>query len=259
MDIDLNGKIAIVTGASLGIGKGIAKAFSEHGAKVVICARGVERLNKVAEEISKSSKNEVWAISCDVSSKSEVDDLVSKVLEKYSRIDILVNNAAIQEYSPFLEMSEDFWDRHMDINVKGMVLFSQAVIRVMINKGGCRIINLSSDSGVAPLPANATAYCTSKSAIIGLTRCIAKEFGRNGIYCNAINPGCILETGGYDNYAATEGVGKGRMQIDIDNTAVGHLGYPADIANIALFFASDLSNFVTGEHLLATGGDTMAQ
>jgi len=259
MDISLKDKVAIVTGASLGIGKGIAKSFSEHGAKVVICARGMERLNEVANEIRSSTENEIWAIPCDVSKKSDVQELVNKVVEKYSRIDILVNNAAIQEYTPFLEMSEDFWDRHFDINVKGMFLFSQAVIKVMINKGGCRIINLSSDSGVAPLPAQATAYCTTKSAIIGLTRCIAKEFGKYGIYCNAICPGCILDTGGYNHYAETEGVGKGRLQADTDNTALRHLGYPKDIADVALFFASDLSNFVTGEHLLATGGDTMAQ
>jgi len=259
MDIDLKGKIAIVTGASLGIGKGIAKKFSEHGAKVVICARGEERLNKVAAEIEKSTKNEVWAMPCDVSKKSDVDGFVNRVVDKYSRIDILVNNAAIQEYAPFLEMSEDFWDSHMDINVKGMFLFAQAVIRVMIDKGGCRIINLSSDSGVAPLPAWATAYCTTKSAIIGLTRCIAKEFGRKGIYCNAICPGAILETGGYNHYVETEGVGMGRLQADTDATSLGRLGYPEDIANVALFFASDLSNFVTGERLLATGGDTMAQ
>jgi len=259
LDISLKGKVAIVTGASLGIGKAIAETFSEHGAKVVICARGAERLNEVADEITKSTKNEIWAIPCDVSKKSDVLDLVNKVVEKYSRIDILVNNAAIQEYAPFLEMSEDFWDRHFDINVKGMFLFSQAVVKVMINKGGCRIINLSSDSGVAPLPAQATAYCSTKSAIIGLTRCIAKEFGRYGIYCNTICPGSILDTGGYSDYLKTEGVGKGRLQVDTDNTALGRIGYSKDIADVALFFASDLSNFVTGERLLATGGDTMAQ
>jgi len=259
LDISLKDKIAIVTGASLGIGKAIAEAFAKHGAKVVICARGVERLNEVAEEITKSTKNEIWAIPCDVSKKSDVLDLVNKVVKKYSRIDILVNNAAIQEYAPFLEMSEDFWDRHFDINVKGMFLFSQAVIKVMINKGGCRIINLSSDSGVAPLPAQATAYCSTKSAIIGLTRCIAKEFGRYGIYCNAICPGCIIDTGEYSHYAEIEGIGKGRLQVDVDNTAIGRIGYSKDIANVALFFASDLSDFVTGERLLATGGDTMAQ
>ncbi len=259
MDISLKDKVAIITGASLGIGKGIAKSFSEHGAKVVICARGVDRLNEVAEEIRKSSDNEVWAIPCDVSKKSDIDDLVDKVVKKYSRIDILVNNAAIQEYAPFLEMSEDFWDSHFDINVKGMFLFSQAVIRVMLGQGGGRIINLSSDSGVAALPAQATAYCSTKSAIIGLTRCIAKEFGRDGIYCNAICPGCIVDTGGYTNYAETDGVGKGRLQADTDNTAIGRLGYSSDIADVALFFASEMSNFITGEHLLATGGDTMAQ
>ena len=190
----------------------------------------------VSEEIEKATGNKTVVIGVDVSKKDEVDNVVNKVVEKYSRIDILVNNAAIQEYAPFLEMSEDFWDRHFDINVKGMFLFSQAVVKVMINKGGCRIINLSSDSGVAPLPAQATAYCSTKSAIIGLTRCIAKEFGRYGIYCNTICPGCIIDTGEYSHYAEIEGVGKGRLQVDTDNTALGRIGYSKDIANVALFF-----------------------
>ena len=260
MDMLLKNKIAIVTGASQGIGKAIAKKFSEHGAKVIICARGVEKLNEVANEITNSTKNEVWAIPCDVSKKSDILDLVNKVVEKYSRIDILVNNAAIQEFVPFLEMEEDFWDRHFDINVKGTFLFSQAVAKVMINKGGCKIINISSDSGVAPIPPKETsAYCATKSAINGLTRAIAKELGKYNIYCNAICPGTIFDTGMYEHYANTDGVGKGRLQLDADATALGRLGYSKDIADVALFFASDLSNFITGERLLVTGGDIMTQ
>ena len=130
----------------------------------------------------------------------------------------------------------------------------------MINKGGCKIVNLSSDSGVAPIPPKQTsAYCSTKSAIIGLTRCIAKELGRYNIYCNSICPGAIFDTGMYEHYASTDGLGKDRLQLDIDATALGRIGYSKDIADVALFFASDLSNFVTGERLLVTGGDTMAQ
>ncbi len=260
MDISLKDKIAIITGASQGIGKAIAETYSRHGAKIILCARNEEKLKKVADEIENSTKNETMAIACDVSIKSDVLNVVDRVIEKYSRIDILVNNASIQEYVPFLEMEEDFWDRHFDISVKGMFLFSQAVAKVMISMGGCRIINISSDSGVAPLPpAQATAYCSTKSAIIGLTRAIAKELGRDKIYVNTICPGTILDTGMYENYAKIAGVGKERLQLDIDNTSIGRIGYSQDIANAALFFASDLSNFITGERLLVTGGDTMAQ
>ena len=260
MDISLKDKIAIITGASQGIGKAIAETYSKHGAKIILCARNEEKLKKVADEIEKTTKNETMAIACDVSIKSDVLNVVSKVIEKYSRIDILVNNASIQEYVPFLEMEEDFWDRHFDINVKGMFMFSQAVARVMVKKGGCRIINISSDSGVATLPAaQAAAYCSTKSAIIGLTRAIAKELGRYNIYCNAICPGSIFDTGMYVNYSNTEGVGKDRLELDTENTALGRIGYSEDIAKVALFFASDLSNFITGERLLVTGGDTMTQ
>lgn len=260
LDISLKDKIAIITGASMGIGKVIAETYAEHGAKTILCSRNEKKLKKVADAIEKSSKNETMAISCDVSKKSDVLNVVDKVIEKYSRIDILVNNASIQEYVPFLEMEEDFWDRHFDINVKGMFLFSQAVAKVMIDMGGCRIINLSSDSGVAPIPPEqASAYCSTKSAIIGLTRAIAKELGKYKVYVNAICPGSIFDTGMYDHYSKIAGVGAHRLQQDIDNTAIGRIGYSKDIANVALFFASNLSNFITGERLLVTGGDTMAQ
>jgi NAD(P)-dependent dehydrogenase (short-subunit alcohol dehydrogenase family) len=260
MDISLKGKIAIITGASQGIGKAIAGKYSEHGAKTILVARNEDNLKRVADEIERTTKNETVAIPGDVSKKSDILDVVNAVLEKYSRIDILVNNASIQEYVPFLEMEEDFWDRHFDINVKGMFLFSQAVAKVMVNKGGCRIINISSDSGVITLPPEqAAAYCSTKSAIIGLTRAIANELGKYKIYANCICPGTIVDTGMYEHYATVSGVGKERLEQDKDNTALRRLGCSEDIANVALFFASNLSDFITGERLLVTGGDTMTQ
>ena len=113
---------------------------------------------------------------------------------------------------------------------------------------------------LAPLPPEqAVAYCSTKSAIIGLTRAVAKELGKYKIYVNTICPGTIVDTGMYEHYSKMAGVGKERIQLDIDNTSIGRIGYSQDIANAALFFASDLSNFITGERLLVTGGDTMAQ
>lgn len=253
----LEKKIAIVTGATQGIGKAVAKKFSEHGATVILCSRNIERAKKVAEEIKKATGNKTMAMAVDISIKAQVDFVVNKIVELFGRIDILVNNAGIQEFAPFLEMDEDFWDRHFDINVKGTFLFSQAVAKFMVKKGGCKIINMSSDSGVTPVPLNTSAYCSTKSAIIGLTRVIAKELGKYGIYCNAICPGGIVGTGMHENYRKT--FGQGRESDDVELTALKRLGCSEDVADVALFFASDLSRHVTGERLLVTGGDIMTQ
>jgi NAD(P)-dependent dehydrogenase (short-subunit alcohol dehydrogenase family) len=252
----LKGKIAVITGGSQGIGKAIARLFAKEGACVIICARNETKAKEAATEIKKDAESCVEAVRCDVSVKSEVDRVVGYVAGKYKRIDILINNAGIQEFTSFLEISEEDWDRHFDINVKGTFLFSQAVAKIMKDKGGCKIVNLSSDSGVAPVPLNAGAYCSSKSAIIGLTRVIAKELGRYGIYCNAICPGGILETGMLANYHEVFG---GRDIEDAELAALGRLGSTDDVARVALFFASDMSNHVTGERILVTGGDIMTQ
>lgn len=258
MNMLLKDKIAIVTGATQGIGRTVANVFSENGAIVILCSRNETRARLVAEEIEKATGNKTLALGVDVSKKDEIDVAVDKVVNIFRRIDILVNNAGIQEFVPFLEIDEKTWDRHFDTNVKGAFLFSQAVAKMMIKKGGCKIINLSSDSGVAPVPAkNAAAYCASKSAIIGLTRAIAKEMGGYKIYCNAICPGAIIDTGMFENYRKT--FGKKRLAEDIELTALKRLGYSKDIADVVLFFASDLSRHVTGERLLVTGGDIMTQ
>ena len=257
MEMLLKNKIAIITGASQGIGRAIAEKFSKHGATTILCSRNIDKLKLVSEEIEKITKNIAVPMSVDVSKKSDIDTVVNKVVRLFSRIDILVNNAGIQKYAPFIEMKEDLWDLHFDINVKGTFLFSQAVAKVMIKKGGGKIINLSSDSGVTPVPINASAYCSSKSAIIGLTRIIAKELGRYNIYCNAICPGGVVDTGMFENYSNT--IGKGRFKIDSELTALRRLGYSEDVADVALFFASELSRHITGEHILVTGGDIMSQ
>lgn len=252
----LKGKIAIVTGGSYGIGKGIAKLFAQEGATVIICARDGNRLKATAEDIEKETGCSIATAACDVSKKTEIDALVEKVMSDYGRIDILVNNAGIQEFAPFLEIDEKDMDRHYNINVKGTFLFSQAVARRMIHKGGCKIVNLASDSAVAAVPENAGAYCCSKSAIVGLTRVIAKELGKYGVYCNAICPGGIIDTGMLENYHR---VFNGKDSDDAELAALKRLGTPEDVAGVALFLASHLSNHVTGERIMVTGGDIMTQ
>jgi NAD(P)-dependent dehydrogenase (short-subunit alcohol dehydrogenase family) len=252
----LQGKTAIVTGGSQGIGKAVAKCFALQGASVVTCSRNLQKAQAAAEGILRETGKRIEALRADVTRNRDVQRIVDTVIKRYGRIDILVNNAGIQEYAPFLELEESMWDLHFDINVKGAFLFSQAVARHMVQRGGGKIINMSSDSGVAPVPERAAAYCSSKSALIGLTRCIAKDLGPYGIYCNAICPGGIENTGMMEHYHVAFG---GKDAEDAQLTALKRLGQPEDVANAALFLASSLSDHVTGEHLLVTGGDVMSQ
>jgi NAD(P)-dependent dehydrogenase (short-subunit alcohol dehydrogenase family) len=252
----LQGKTAIVTGGSQGIGKAVARSFASHGAAVVICSRDLAKSQAAADEILRETGKRIDALQADVARTQDVRRVVDTVMARYGRIDILVNNAGIQEYSPFLEMEEAMWDLHFAVNVKGAFLFSQAVARRMVERGGCKIINMSSDSGVSPVPQRAAAYCSSKSALIGLTRCIAKDLGPYGIYCNAICPGGIENTGMMERYHLSF---EGKDEEDAELAALKRLGQPEDVANVALFLASHLSDHVTGEHLLVTGGDIMSQ
>jgi NAD(P)-dependent dehydrogenase (short-subunit alcohol dehydrogenase family) len=176
-------------------------------------------------------------------------------LGEYGRIDILVNNAAIQQFSPVLEMPDDIWDAHFAINVKGVFLCTQIIAREMVKAGKGKIINIASDSGCAPLPDNASAYCASKAAVISLTRNAAKELGPLGVYCNAISPGAIGDTAMMEYFIGyTKGEG---VQHCIDGAALKRMGTPAEIGNVALFLASGMSDFITGENILVTGGDLM--
>jgi len=253
----LENQIAIVTGASQGIGKGIAELFVKNGAKVIICARNASKLYQAAEDIGRNAGTEPpMAIPMDVSDKKQVVAMVEKVMDAFGKIDILVNNAAVQIFHPFLEIPEEIWDLHYSVNIKGVFLFSQAVGKIMAAQGRGRIINISSDSGVAPVPNHAAAYCSTKSAVNGLTRNIAKELGPYGVYCNSICPGAIAETGMMEYfYSVSEKTSKDHCEA----AALKRMGTPEDIAKVALFLACDMSGFITGEHILATGGALVSQ
>lgn len=252
----LKGKTALVTGGSQGIGKAIARLFIKEGADVVICSRDQAKAAAAIEEIYSDTGLRAEFIQADVSQRADVGRVVESMMKRHRKIDILVNNAGIQEFVPFLDMEEQFWDRHYAVNVKSAFFLSQAIAKRMIPLGGCKIINMSSDSGVAPVPDRASAYCSSKSALIGLSRCIAKELGRYGVYCNAICPGGIEDTGMLESY---HNAFAGKDKEDAELAALGRLGKPEDVARVALFFASELSNHVTGERIMVTGGDIMTQ
>ncbi len=250
----LDNKVAVVTGAAQGIGEGIALLFSHEGATVAICDINGEGAKQTAFRIKTQTGLTVEAWELDVRDGEAVRSVVESIDSAFGRIDILVNCAGILKPVPFFEMTEEVWDSHFEVNVRGAFLMSQAVSRIMCTKGGCKIVNISSDSGVAPF-ADEAAYAASKSALIALTRSIAKDLGKYGIYCNAVCPGAVMTPMLRETYLH----GPEKEKEYIEANALKRMAQPEDIARIVLFFASQLSDHVTGEHLLANAGDIMSQ
>jgi 3-oxoacyl-[acyl-carrier protein] reductase len=246
----LKGKVAIVTGASRGIGRAISKLFAQEGAKVVINYNKSEKeASSLAEEIQKQG-GEVLLVKADVSKADEVKKMVEMTVEKFGRIDILVNNAGILISAPFLETTEKIWDKTMDINLKGAYLCSKEVAPIMLKQKKGKIINMSSISGLPERSAiRNTAYVVSKVGIIGLTRSMALHLG-SYINVNAISPG-LIETD------MAESLGQDRIKIGTEEAILKRIGKPEEIAYAALFLASDESDFITGEVLTVSGGRAM--
>jgi len=254
----LERKVALVTGAAQGIGEGIATTLAVEGASVVLTDIQEQKVGETAAEIHRKTGGTTRSYRLDVSDRAEIRAAVGVIEKEFGRIDVLVNNAGVQEWAPFLETSEAMWDRHQTVNVKGTFRLSQAVGRIMVRQGGGKIINIASDSGVAPTPEGGAAYCASKSAIIGLTRVIAKELGRHGVYCNAICPGAI-NTPMTERFLKTTRQKENSLEAWAEMAALKRVGEPEDVGRVALFLACHLSDFLTGEHLLVTGGDIMSQ
>lgn len=244
----LSGKIALITGGSAGIGKAIAVRFGAEGARIAITGRDKETLELAAAEI-KEHGGDAIAISGDVQRVADVANMVRTVLDRWGTIDVLVNNAGICSTSPFLEISEEDWDRHMAINLKGTFLVGQAVAREMAKRGdGGSIINMSSVNGLAA-EADQAHYNATKGGINLLTMSMALELAPLGIRANALCPGFIetrLTKSLIDNTAA---IGPYLRTIPM-----GRVGQPDEIADAALFLASGDSRYMTGHCLVVDGG-----
>jgi len=246
----LQGKIALVTGASRGIGRAIAKLFAEEGAKVVInYSRSEKEAASLAEEI-KQQGGEALLVKADVSQAQEVKEMIKKVADEFGRIDILVNNAGILIQSPFLESTEDMWDTMMAVNLKGSYLCAKEVAPLMLKQKSGKIINISSVSGLAQKSALGNVpYAASKAGVIGLTRSLAVNLGPT-INVNAICPG-LVET---DMSASLP---PERRRIPVEEAPLQRIGRPEEIASAALFLASEESDFITGEAITVSGGRGM--
>lgn len=247
---DLTNKVAIVTGSRRGIGRGIALMMAQAGAKIVVSDINQEECQKVVEEIKKIGSDGL-AVKCDVTNKKEVEEMVRKTIEKFGKLDILVNNAGVAPFKPFLEITEEDWDRVLDVNLKGYYLCTQAAAKEMVKKGWGRIINIASVAmgqvGIG-FP-NLTHYCASKGGIVAFTEALALELTPKGINVNAISPGVIAT-----EMAKPVTEDPKVCQAILARAPKGRVGQPEDIAAAAVFLASQEADYITGATLVVDGG-----
>ena len=246
----LDGKVAIVTGASRGIGRAIAERYAAEGAKVVVnYVSGETEANRVADAITRGGA-EALPVRADVSKSADVTALVDAALDRFGRIDILVNNAGVMVTKSVLDATEEDWDRTIDVNLKGAYLCSKAVVPQMQRQKYGRIINMSSNSGLYhPSAMRFTEYVVSKAGMNGLTKAMALALGPH-ITVNAICPGWIKTDMVEDTPPEVE-------QRILAETALARWGKPEEIAGAAVFLASKDADFITGELLIVAGGRGM--
>lgn len=246
----MNGKIALVTGGSKGIGRSICLKLAEQGATVVACARNEAALKAVAAECAKRElAGSIESQVLDVSDRQAVDAVVDAVAEKHQRIDILVNNAGITRDGLLLNMEDDQFDDVLTTNLRASFWLMRAVSKLMVRQRYGRIVNIGSISGVMGNAGQAN-YAASKAGLIGLTKSIAKELGKRKITCNLIAPGFIATE---MTDVLPDKVKDGARQL----IPLGRFGEPEEIANVVAFVASDAASYMTGQVLVVDGGMRM--
>lgn len=243
--MQLKDKVAVITGSARGIGKSIAKKFLDNGAKVVISDVNFEMAQATATEFGPNA----IAIACNVTNKAEVEKLMNEAKEKLGKIDILVNNAGITRDGLFVRMKEEDWDLVLNINLKGTFLASQAVASIMMKQRYGKIINLASVSGLFGNAGQAN-YASSKGGVVALTKVMARELAGRNVNVNAIAPGFIKSD-------MTDKLSDEIKANIAKQIPMGTMGEVEDIANTALFLASDTSKYITGQTIAVCGGLTM--
>jgi NAD(P)-dependent dehydrogenase (short-subunit alcohol dehydrogenase family) len=249
-------KVALITGAGAGIGRSTALLFAEEGAKVVVQDLKAAAAEETVQLITKAG-GEAVAIGGDVTSRADAEAMVRKAVESYGRLDVLFNNAGIWRGGTILDISEEDWDRTMDVNVKGIYLVSRYAVQQMMRQEGGSIINAASVAALRGSPMSA-AYNASKGAVLLLTKCMALDFGRYGIRVNCTCPG-VIETQMAEELLSYRSLGdddrkQALLETYEERHAVGRLGQPEDVAKVVLFLASDESSFVSGAAWQVDGG-----
>lgn len=250
MDLfSLKGKTAIVTGGGRGLGEQIAQGFAEAGANVVVCSRNVDACEEVSRQLEETGVRSL-ALACDIANPEDVRRVIEKTVNKFGTIDILVNNSGATWGAPAAEMPLEAWEKVMKVNVTGTFLMSQAAGKVMIEKGGGKIINISSVAGLGgtdPRFMDTIGYNTSKGAVITMTKDLAAKWGQHNINVNAIAPGF------FPTKMSKVLIERGGDQI-LNLTPLRRFGTDEDLKGAALFLASRASDYVTGDVLVVDGG-----
>jgi NAD(P)-dependent dehydrogenase (short-subunit alcohol dehydrogenase family) len=245
------GKVALVTGATSGIGRDTAVAFAREGAKVVITGRRTEAGRKTIE-LMRSAGGEGIFVQADVSKEPDVEAVVSQVIGTYGRLDIALNNAGVEGgLGPITSLTEAQWDETININLKGTWLSLKHEIAAMLKTGGGSIINISTIAGIVGM-AGASIYGTSKAGVIGLTRCVAIEYAKAGIRVNVVSPGAI-QTEMFDRFTGNSDEAKASFA---GTHPMGRVGTTDEVSGTVLWLASDAASFITGQNIAVDGGYT---
>ena len=245
----LAGKTAIVTGAGRGIGNAVARRFAEEGAKVVLISCNPASCGAAADAINAEFPDSCKAFPCDVADAAAVEACVKDILAEYPNIDILVNNAGITKDGLLMRMKENDWDAVISTNLKSVFLFVKALQRTLMKSPAGRIINMASIVGLTGNPGQAN-YAASKAGVIGFTKSVAQELAGRKVTCNAIAPGFIATD-------MTDAIPEAAREALLARIPMRDMGRPEDIANCALFLASDESRYMTGQVLVCDGGMVM--
>ena len=248
---DLSGKVAVITGASKGIGKAIAKALAQKGAQVIVSSRRQEAVDAVAKEFSDEGLK-ASAFACHMGDNEQVQSLAENTIKTYGGIDIIVNNAAANPvFGPVLNAGDDAFDKIMDVNVRGPLNLAKYAYESMKARGGGSVVNISSIEGITP-GQGLGLYSVSKAALIQLTKVLAREWGPDSIRVNAICPG-LIETKFSEALTSNDKI----LKMVMMKQALPMLAQPEDVSGMAVFLASDASKFVTGTAIAADGGFTI--
>ncbi len=249
-NLSLEGRVAVVTGASGGVGRATVLALSDAGASVVGTDINIEVMQKTASEIQ-ARGGQALAIKADVIKKLEVDAVIDKTVRSFGTVDILVNNAGVDSFFPLMKLREEGWDKIMDVNVKGYYLFAQAAGRIMMRNKRGSIIQIGSGAARLANPYSG-AYCTSKAAVEHLSHVLAVELGYSNVRVNCIEPG-FIDTGMLGSASDREGALKRYAEL----VPLQRVAKPDDIAAVILFLASDMSGYINGATIAVDGGVTL--
>ncbi len=258
MNLDLNGKNALVTGGSDGIGRAAAEKLARAGANVIICARRTDHLQNTAKQISNGKTSKILPITCDVTKPEDIKNTVSETIKLFGSVDILVNNAGRSSAGHFQEITDDLWREDLDLKLMGAIRFSRLVAPYMKDQGWGRIINITTPGGKAPGPASVPTS-VSRAAGIALTKEMSLDYAKDGILINTICVG-LIKSAQHERTWLSENKNQNSLEEwyakNGSNIPIGRFGEPEEVANLIVFLSSELASYITGTAINVDGGSS---